>query len=120
MKRTPCEYILWNLLPSIRNEIARSMINDLGLNQKETALKLGITPAAVCMYLTNKRGNIKIRNKKIISEIQISAENIVKDENNDLNKEICRLCKIINSKGLFPIPPSKNIDKTRDLILFNF
>ena len=65
MKRTPCEYLLWNLLPAIRNEIARSMINDFGLTQKEAAAKLEITPAAVCMYLSNKRGNIKIREKKL-------------------------------------------------------
>ena len=102
MKRTPCEYLLWNLLPAVRNEIARSMVNDFGLNQKETAAKLGITPAAVCMYLSNKRGNLKIRDKKIINEIHVSTENIIKDENVDLIKETCRLCKIIKSSGLFP------------------
>ena len=120
MKRTPCEYILWNLLPAVRKEIAKSMVNDFGLNQKEAAMKLGITPAAVCMYLTDKRGNIKIRDKKIIKEIQVSAENIIKDENIDLIKETCRLCKIIKSKGLFPFFNYKTIDTTEDLLLCKF
>jgi len=120
MKRTPCEYLLWNLLPAVRNEIARSMITDFGLNQKEAAAKLGITPAAVCMYLSNKRGNIKIRDKKIINEIKVSAENIIKDENIDLIKETCRLCKIIKPKGVFPFSNSKTIDKTGDLLLCKF
>ena len=65
MKRTSCEYLLWNLLPAIRKEIAKSMVNDFGLNQKEAAAKLEITTAAVCMYLSDKRGNIKIRDKKL-------------------------------------------------------
>ena len=109
---------MWNLLPAVRNEIARSMVTDFGLNQKEAAAKLGITPAAVCMYLSDKRGNLKIRDKKIISEIQVSAENIIKDENIDLIKETCRLCKIIKSRGVFPFSNFKTIDKTGNLLLF--
>ncbi len=120
MKRTPCEYLLWNLLPAIRNEIARSMINDFGLTQKEAAAKLEITPAAVSQYLTDKRGNIKIRDKKIINEIQVSAENIIKDENIDLIRETCRICKAIKSKGLFPFSNSKTMDKKGDLLLCEF
>ena len=53
MKRTTCEYIIWNGLPVIRKEIAVSMINDYGLSQKETAGKLDITPAAVCQRYTS-------------------------------------------------------------------
>ena len=58
MRRTPCEYIMWNGLPVIRKEIAESMINNFGLNQKEAAEKLGVTPAAVCQYISKKRGKI--------------------------------------------------------------
>ena len=60
MKGTPCEYMMWNGLPVIRKEIAESMINNFGLNQKEAAKNLGVTPAAVCQYLSKKRGKIKI------------------------------------------------------------
>ena len=108
MKRTPCEYVLWNLLPSVRHEIAISMINDFGLNQKEAAAKLGITPAAVCMYLSEKRGKSNIKDETILKEIKKSAENIIKDKNIDLIEETCRLCKIIKSKGLFPFFNLKN------------
>jgi predicted transcriptional regulator len=101
MKRTPCEYVLWNLLPAIRSEVARSMLNDFGLSQKDVAEKLEITPAAVCMYLSEKRGKSNIKNKSILKEIKISAESIIKDENVDLISETCRLCKIIKSEGLF-------------------
>ena len=120
MKRTPCEYIVWNLLPAIRNEIARSMINDFGLNQKEAAEKLDITPAAVCLYLCDKRGIIKIKDEKIIKEIKISTKKIIKEENTVLIKEICRICKIIKSKELFPFSSSKTNDKIGELLLYKF
>jgi predicted transcriptional regulator len=120
MKRTTCEYLFWNMIPAIRGEIAKSMVNDFGLNQKEAAAKLEITPAAVSMYLSDKRGNIKIRDKKIINEIHISAENMIKDENIDIIRETCRICKVIKSKGLFPFSDSKTMDKKRDLILCKY
>ena len=102
MKRTPCEYLLWNLLPSIRSEIARSMVNNFGLSQKEAAEKLEIQPAAVCMYLSDKRGKSNFKNKILLDEIKISAKNIIEDEKKDIVIETCRLCKLIKSKGLFP------------------
>jgi predicted transcriptional regulator len=96
------------------------MVNDFGLHQNEAAEKLGITSAAVSMYLSDKRGSFKIRDKKIKNEIRVSAGDIIKDENVDLIKETCRLCKIIKSTGLFPFSNPKNIDKTGDLIMCKF
>ena len=60
MLRTPCEFMMWSGLPVIRKEIAESMIINYGLSQKEAANKLGVTPAAVCQYVSKKRGKIKI------------------------------------------------------------
>lgn len=103
MKPTPCEYMMWNGLPVIRKEIAESMINNHGLNQKETATKLGVTPAAICQYLSNKRGKIKIVDKFILNEINKSAEKIIKNEGtNVIVPETCRICKILIARGIFP------------------
>jgi predicted transcriptional regulator len=120
MKQTPCEFIMWNLHPAIRHGIARSMVNDFGLTQKEAAEKLGITPAAISQYFSDKRGNIKIVDEKIISEIKISAENIIKNENIGLINETCRLCKLIKSEGLSPFFNSKNMDSAGNLVLCKF
>ncbi len=113
MKPTPCEYMMWNGLPVIRKEIAESMINNHGLNQKETAKKLGVTPAAICQYLSKKRGKIKIVDEYILKEIDKSAERIIKNEGaNVVVPETCRICKILISRGIFPFscescPPNK-------------
>ncbi len=95
MKRTTCEYMMWNGLPVIRKEIAESMISDFGLSQKETAEKLGITPAAVCQYLSKKRGRSDIADEIILTEIKLSAKNILENGNGYIILETCRICKII-------------------------
>ncbi len=93
---------MWNGLPVIRKEIAESMINNFGLNQKEAAKKLGVTPAAVCQYVSKKRGKIKIVDKSILIEINKSAERIIQSEVVIVVSETCRICKILISKGVFP------------------
>ena len=103
MIRTPCEYMMWNGLPVIRKEIAVSMIDSFGLSQKEAAEKLGVTPAAVCQYLSRKRGKIEITDNGINKEIKISAEKIIQNGNGALIPETCRLCKIIRTRGVFPL-----------------
>jgi len=103
MKQTPCEYMMWNGLPVIRKEIAESMINNFGLNQKEAAKKLGVTPAAVCQYLSKKRGKVKIVDKDVLIEINRSAERIIQQEGGAVISETCRICKILMAKGIFPL-----------------
>lgn len=92
---------MWNGLPVIRREIAESMINNFGLTQKEAAEKLGVTPAAVCQYISKKRGKITISDKMILDEIKISAEKIISGENGSVVKETCRICKILRSNNKF-------------------
>ena len=101
MNRNSCEYIQWFGLPVIRKELARSLMENFGLNQKETAVKLGITPSAVSQYISKKRGNNKILDEKISKEISISAEKIIKNGKESVIVEICRICKILKSKGIF-------------------
>lgn len=101
MRRTPCEFMMWNGLPVIRREIAESMIKNHGLNQKETAIKLGVTPAAICQYISKKRGKIKIIDEKIINEINNSARIIINNGVNSVVSETCKICKIMRSQGIF-------------------
>jgi len=104
MKRTTCEYMMWNGLPAIRKEIAKSMISDFGFSQKETAEKLGITPAAVCQYISRKRGKINIEDKVILTEIKVSAKNIINNGGDDcIVSETCRICKILRSRPNFKL-----------------
>jgi len=103
MKRTTCEFMMWNGLPVIRREIADSMINHFGLSQKETAEKLGITPAAVCQYVSRKRGRLEITDDHVLLEIKVSAERIINNGNGNVITETCRICKILRSSKKFSL-----------------
>jgi predicted transcriptional regulator len=102
MKQTPCEYMIWNGLPYIRREIAETLIDDFGLSQKEVAERLGVTPAAICQYLSRKRGKIKIKHQIITKEITVSAERIIKNDDISITEETCRICRIMRNNGIHP------------------
>jgi predicted transcriptional regulator len=100
MIETPCEEMKWEGLPIIRKELVKSMINDFGLNQKEAADKLHLTPAAVCQYLSRKRGRISIIEEEMLTEINVSAGKIIEYGEKIVIKEICRLCKVMRKHGI--------------------
>ena len=61
MKLMPQEIELWYIYPSLRKEIAKFMIKNHSLKQKEVADKLGVTKAAVSHYVNEKRSKKKTR-----------------------------------------------------------
>jgi len=105
MLKTPCEYMHWQGLPIIRKELVNTMINDFGLSQKEAAEKLGVTPAAVSQYLSRKRGNISIVNSKILLEVNISAERIIRYGESVVIEEICKLCRVLRKNNILYLSP---------------
>lgn len=113
MQRTPCEYMLWNGIPAIRKELAETMIKQFGLSQREAAEKLGITPSAVCQYLSKKRGKTDIFDDTIIEEISLSAERIVKNDESIVILETCRICQIVQKIKNFSVI-CKDSQKNKD------
>jgi predicted transcriptional regulator len=98
MGHLPCEYMGCKGVSSIRREIAISMISDFGLKQNEVGELLNTSRAAVCQYISGKRGHSMQLLNELKSEIQISAERIINNGNECLTSEICRICKIIKTK----------------------
>ena len=101
MKQTPCEFLMWNVLPVIRREFARNLIDVFNLSQKEAAEKLGATPAAVSQYLSGKRGKMEIKDDFVLQEIKKSSERIFKYGDKVVVPETCRICKLMRDRGLF-------------------
>ena len=99
--KQPQEIEYWYLLPAIRKEIAKVMLDDHNLNQKEIAKILHITEAAVSQYLKGKRASevqLDMKAKKMIKLIAKEAVNktpIIKKINEVLdylrkNQCLCR------------------------------
>lgn len=98
--RIPCEIILWHILPAMRKEFAKGLMKNYGLNQKQVAELLGITPAAVCQYLSDKRGYYNITDDDILYEIEKSIDILFHNGSERIVNETCRVCSIIKSKGI--------------------
>ncbi len=94
--KSPCEQIVWDVLPSIRAATAEELIKR-GISQKEVSRMLGITPPAVSQYLSKKRGyNIEFR-EDIRQAIGILADDLIKEDikGADLVKRICSICRML-------------------------
>jgi len=60
-----------------------------------TAEKMGVTPSAICQYLSNKRGKIKIVDENILKEISVSAKRIIEDDKISIIDETCRIMRLV-------------------------
>ncbi|MDY6930465.1 MAG: transcriptional regulator [Halobacteriota archaeon] len=87
----PCEIVIWYVLPTIRAELAKELVN-LDLSQKSASEKLGITQAAVSQYLGNKRGKDVDLGDDIKEMIRNLARDLVNGEDDKLMTGVCAIC----------------------------
>ena len=96
-----CEKMVRYVLPWIRKEFARIMVNELKLSQVQVAKKLDVTEPAISQYLSSKRGNeIEINDEKILQAVKEAAFRI--NEGSILSKEICKICRLIRVANAIP------------------
>jgi hypothetical protein len=89
--KSPCELVVWYVLPTIKSELAAELINR-NMSQKDVASTLGLTEAAVSQYVKGKRGGkiqLKEGAKKAIAKL---ADGIVSGQKINLITEVCRVC----------------------------
>jgi predicted transcriptional regulator len=104
--KNPCELIIWYVLPDLRSEITKNLIETYSIKQTEAAEIFGVTRAAINQYLSEKRGSglsSTVKSKKQLgqlqNEIKISANRIYKDHSL-VNQELCRICRFIRTKKI--------------------
>jgi len=92
MLRHFAEVVVSDILPAVRALLAKELAK-LGLNQQQTATKLGVTQAAVSQYRRELRGwRVKLLTKdpKTVAEIE-------------------KLAKIVNESGLGSEPALEHL-----------
>jgi hypothetical protein len=102
MIKTPCEIILWKVLPSLRREFVKTAYKK-GLSRKEISKVFGITEASVCHYLKSKRGYDFKFNKETMKEIERVTEDILSNPKNRVEallKGSCRICTMVKGERL--------------------
>jgi hypothetical protein len=93
--KAPCEIIIWYILPSIRSELVKKLI-ECGMSQKEVSKRLGITEATVSQYVNKKRGSRIEFKQDVRSAIETLADDVIKRDR-DLNMiyRICEICMML-------------------------
>ncbi len=99
--RPPCEIVVWYVIPSIRSELAKELLN-LGMKQKEISELLDITQPAVSQYISDKRGH----GIKFTDDIQMLIRQFAIDlkdgqlKQSDIISRICDLCRKIKTEDV--------------------
>ncbi len=92
--KSPCEMVVWDVLPSIRAAVAEELVKR-GLAQKEVSKLLGITPPAVSQYVTKKRGyNIEF-GEEIKVSISRLADDLLEKKVESPVERICEICRMM-------------------------
>ena len=99
--RPPCEVIVQLVLPALRAELAKMLMNEYGMKRGEVADALGISRSAVSQYLMEKRGISLELGEEVDSLLRKLAEMIVnKKSKDDITRSFCEMCKEIQRQGL--------------------
>src|SRR3989338_1949578 len=103
MKETmPQEIEVRYILPAIRSEFARILIQEQNLSQKEAANVLGLTEAAISQYIHSKRGSEVVFSANVVNEIRKSADKVLTDKNNKhrLMGELFRIPNLLQERRI--------------------
>ena len=93
----PQEIEVWYIIPAIRRDIAKILVNEYKISFEKVGNILGISKAAVSQYLANKRAaKIKLH-EKAFKEIKKSCKKMM-DGKSDSTKEILRILELIRKK----------------------
>lgn len=91
-----CDEMVRHYLPQIRAEVVSRMVTQRGLSQKRVAGYMGLTPAAVCQYVSRKRGCKCLEISEDLNEVieQWTGSLI----NGDNSVTICDICRCVQKK----------------------
>ncbi len=97
----PQEIEVRYILPAIRRELARILIEDHKHSQKETAKILGLTEAAVSQYQHSKRAKEVVFSNEVVKEIESSTKKILKEKTQQrVIAEMYRISNLTNVKHI--------------------
>ncbi len=93
----PQEIEVWYVIPALRREIAKSMIEDYKITQKQVAVCMNLTEAAVSQYLSSKRAKEIVFSSAVSDEDMKYATKIMDHQKQPLS-EMIRLTKLTGVK----------------------
>jgi predicted transcriptional regulator len=104
--KPPCMVVVQHILPALRLEITRELVEKYGMKRSDAAAKMGVTPAAVTQYLSRARGgsatNLLEGSGKVMELVDELSRDIAAGESplDVLIMKLCRACAAARSEGL--------------------
>lgn len=95
--KPPCEIVVWYVIPAIRSELAKELLN-LGMKQKDVSELMDITQPAVSQYITDKRGSgIKLDDdvRQMIKDFALELST-GESSKADLIPRTCSICRNVS------------------------
>ncbi len=97
MKRPHCEVMIKTTIPLIRACLAHILTKECGISIYHASKMLGVTPAAISNYLSNKRSRVDavmkaLKDDTLGKEMRKWASEIIKG-NVEAGDVICILCR---------------------------
>ena len=124
--KPPCEIVVWYVIPAIRSELAKELLN-LGMKQKDVSELMDITQPAVSQYITDKRGSGIRLKKEVRQMIKDFAFELSTGESTkaDLIPRTCLICKNVRTTDVLEQLGINKSDLDDDcqsciLLVFNF
>ena len=108
--KPPCEIVVWYVIPAIRSELAKELLN-LGMKQKDVSELMDITQPAVSQYITDKRGSgVKLQDdvRKMVRDFARELA-VGKATKADLIPRTCSICRNVKTSDVLE---QLNIDKS--------
>ena len=113
--KSPCELVVWHLLPAIRSELAKAL-GEEHILQKDIADYMGITRASVSQYISGKRGSNMELPEETELKIKELAKRIITEDMSpfEVMKSICPICREVRKKKIL-CDLHKKIDKSKGI-----
>lgn len=107
----PQEIEVWYIIPALRRELTKYMIESLNLTQKKVAEVIGITESAVSQYINSKRAKEVVFSNAVLNAVGESAKKIA-DDKRKLIPEMMNLTRLTEVKQVMC-----DIHKKQDIVL---
>ncbi len=98
---SPCQKIVWNVLPAIRAVIAAELVR-CGMSQVEAARVLEMAPSAVSQYLSGKRGYRIEFDDDVKKSIGQLAQDLQNKKDLNLVERTCDICQQLRGEAESP------------------
>jgi predicted transcriptional regulator len=104
--KPPCMVVAQYILPALRVEITKELVEGHGLRKTEAAEKMGVTPAAVSQYLNRSRGSVATEvisgSPRVMERVSEISGDLVRGDvpADEILMKMCMACHAIRAEGL--------------------